>query len=225
MSTITLFDRANPPLQNIVFQQSPPLDKISSVHFHQWWTWAWMLFLSKHAPTEVIHYHHCWNASPIASLCSHPLFGLQKCSVSANKCQWVTFFCIEEFSHTFASVSDTISVPLLSSDYDDFFGNLETYSEIPLSKHKLYSVVVVVVVHGTVFSQCIKMYKIICHSLIQHCTVFSLCTGLSLDSASHTVMFGCCQEMGMCLEPGQATQWGKAASVGHRLDMLGFELK
>ena len=38
-----------------------------------------------------------------ASLCSHLLFGLQKCSASVDECQWVQFFlffiffCMEEF--------------------------------------------------------------------------------------------------------------------------------
>ena len=65
-------------------------------------------------------YHHCWNAPPTASLCSHPLFGLYKHSESVSECQWVqllpawrnsvTHLC---FIHT--STSDTIlSVPLLS---------------------------------------------------------------------------------------------------------------
>ena len=36
--------------------------------------------------------HHCWNVPPIASLCSHPLFGLQKRSANIDECQWMPFF-------------------------------------------------------------------------------------------------------------------------------------
>ena len=36
--------------------------------------------------------HHCWNTPPTASLCSHPLFGLQKFSASINECQWAPSF-------------------------------------------------------------------------------------------------------------------------------------
>ena len=35
--------------------------------------------------------NHCWNIPPAASLCSHPLFGLQKHSESTKECQWVSF--------------------------------------------------------------------------------------------------------------------------------------
>ena len=58
------------------------------------------------------HCHHCWNAPPTTSLCSHPLFGLHKGSASVNECQWVSFFSAWRnsliylcFIHT--SVSDT----------------------------------------------------------------------------------------------------------------------
>ena len=38
------------------------------------------------------------------SLCSHPLFGLHKCSVSVDECQWVPLFPHEGIQwHTFAS--------------------------------------------------------------------------------------------------------------------------
>ena len=56
------------------------------------------------------------------SLCSHPLVGLPKCSVSTNKCQWVIFFLYEGIQfHTFASsalpcqTSFWQSAPLLPS--------------------------------------------------------------------------------------------------------------
>ena len=47
----------------------------------------------------------CWNARSTASLCSHPLFGLQKHSASISECQrGAIFFYMEEFS----------SIPLFS---------------------------------------------------------------------------------------------------------------
>jgi len=36
--------------------------------------------------------HHCWNAPPTASLCSHPLSGLHKHSASIKECHWVPLF-------------------------------------------------------------------------------------------------------------------------------------
>jgi len=47
------------------------------------------------------HCRHCWNASPTTSLCSHPLLGLHKRSASISECQWVRFFCMEEFNSTY----------------------------------------------------------------------------------------------------------------------------
>jgi len=55
------------------------------------------------------HCHHCWNASPTTALCSHPLFGLHKCSASEDECHLVPFFHMEKFNgtlffiHTFMS--------------------------------------------------------------------------------------------------------------------------
>lgn len=41
-------------------------------------------------------YRHCCNAPFSASVCSHPPFGVHKCS--ANVCEWQFFFsCMEEF--------------------------------------------------------------------------------------------------------------------------------
>ena len=49
-------------------------------------------------------WHQFWNAPPPASLCSHPLFGLYKCSTRINDCQWVPFFLHGRIQwHTFAS--------------------------------------------------------------------------------------------------------------------------
>ena len=48
--------------------------------------------------------HCCWNVLPTTSLCSHPLFGLYKCSARVNECQWVHFLPHEEIQrYTFAS--------------------------------------------------------------------------------------------------------------------------
>ena len=38
------------------------------------------------------HCCHCWNTLPTASPCSHPLFGLCRCSASVHECQWVPCF-------------------------------------------------------------------------------------------------------------------------------------
>ena len=47
--------------------------------------------------------HYCCSAPPTASLCSHPLFGLHKCSASINECQWLPFFLHGGIQcHTFA---------------------------------------------------------------------------------------------------------------------------
>ena len=38
------------------------------------------------------HCCHCWNTPPTASVFSHWLFGLHKCSGSVDECQWVQLF-------------------------------------------------------------------------------------------------------------------------------------
>ena len=53
-------------------------------NLHQW---RW--------PTVAVASIKCTTHS---SLCSHPLFGLHKCSASISECQWVPFFYMEEFS-------------------------------------------------------------------------------------------------------------------------------
>ena len=40
----------------------------------------------------VTYIHHCWITPPTASLWSHPLFGLHKCSTGISECQWVHCF-------------------------------------------------------------------------------------------------------------------------------------
>ena len=101
-STITLFDRANSQLQNTTFQHS---------HHHQLY-----IFTSNEQepachthknfpPAEVTHCccSHCWNSSPIISLCS-ALFAVQKPSASINECQWEHFILYRGIQfHTFAS--------------------------------------------------------------------------------------------------------------------------
>jgi len=38
------------------------------------------------------HCRHCWNTPPTTSLCSHPLFGLQKRSARVDECLRLSFF-------------------------------------------------------------------------------------------------------------------------------------
>ena len=49
------------------------------------WTKACMPHLKKSVPVEVTPCHHCWTASPSASLCSPPLFGLHTCSARVHE--------------------------------------------------------------------------------------------------------------------------------------------
>ena len=121
-STTTLFDRANSQLQNTIFQQSPPL----AMHFHQWWTRACMLHSSKSAAEEMTHCHchHCWNAPPPASLCSHCCLvsiNIQQALMEVNRCN---FFHMEEFSAT----------PLLHPHYHDRCHSVR----LPLCGHLLH---------------------------------------------------------------------------------------
>lgn len=70
-----------------------------------WFTW--MNFVVWHLCVAIwnvaclpCHCHHCWNAPPTTSLCSHPLLDLQERSASVVY-QWVPFFFhMEEFSST-----------------------------------------------------------------------------------------------------------------------------
>ena len=55
----------------------------------------------------------CWNAWPTTSMCSHPLFGLHKCSTSISECHWVPFFPHGEIQwHIFASYPLPYQMPL-----------------------------------------------------------------------------------------------------------------
>ena len=49
------------------------------------------------------HCHHCWNAPPTTSLCSHPLFDLHKHSASIDECQVGVIFSVLIQFHSFAS--------------------------------------------------------------------------------------------------------------------------
>jgi len=63
-------------------------------------------------------HHHCWNAPPTTSLCSHPLFGLYKRSASLNECQRVQFFPHGEFQrHSFASYTLPCPISLCQTVY------------------------------------------------------------------------------------------------------------
>jgi len=56
--------------------------------------------------------HHCWNAPPTASLCSHSLFGLHNHSASVDECQWISFFLHGGIHlHTFASWALPCQIP------------------------------------------------------------------------------------------------------------------
>ena len=71
------------------------------MHFHQQWTRACMLHLSKSAPAEVTRCCHCWNAPPTPH-CAHihcfAFIGVQQVSLNVSGCH---FFHMEEFSDTF----------------------------------------------------------------------------------------------------------------------------
>lgn len=49
-------------------------------------------------------------------------------------------------------------------------------------------------VQGAFFSQCIKMYTIICYNLSQYHTVPSLCPGFSPDGFDLTLVCDCCEQ-------------------------------
>ena len=105
-NTITILDRTNFHLQNSFFQhnqhrksyifngdeQEPPCSTFKILMA------IWSMACLSHC------YGHCWNTQPTASLCSHPMFDLQKCLASVNECEWVSFFQHGGIQwHTFAS--------------------------------------------------------------------------------------------------------------------------
>lgn len=104
--------------------------------------------------------------------------------------------------------------------------DLETCSQIPVSKLKAW-LLSYFSVHRSVFRQCIKMQKIICHNLSWHCTMPSGCPDFSSGSINSTLMVwlllnnGCVPGAGQscwsdCEEQGVAAGW---AVPGCRLDM------
>jgi len=69
--------------------------------------------LRKSAQVEVTHchHHHCWNAPPTASLCSHPLFGLQKSLATFMNVSGAIFPHGGIQFHTFASCTLPCQMP------------------------------------------------------------------------------------------------------------------
>ena len=101
-STVTLFDRVNSQLQNTIFfffflTPSPTLKlDWEDLHFV-----VSRLYMAVWNMSSLSHCCHCcWNGPLTDSLCSHPLFHLQKHSASVNECQWLPFFHMVEFSST-----------------------------------------------------------------------------------------------------------------------------
>jgi len=101
-NTIMLFERANFQLQNIFFNTVPTISCILLLTMNKSLHAAFINTYSSGG--DHCCCHHCWNAPPTTSLCSHPLFGLHKCSASVNECQCVQFFLCRGIQwHTFAS--------------------------------------------------------------------------------------------------------------------------
>lgn len=87
---------------------------------------------------------HCWNAPPTASLSSHSLFGLHKCSASTNECRWLPFSPHGGIHFTcllhpcFSVRRHFVSAPLLLSvpqqpKVTEFWGEGSTPTAIPLT--------------------------------------------------------------------------------------------
>ena len=107
-STITLFDRANSQLQNTIFQHSHHVSAFLSEMKKSLHAMLVKICASRNDPLSLSPLLKC---TTTASLCSHPLLGLQKCSASVNECQWVQFFSAWRKSMTcfcfiYASMSD-----------------------------------------------------------------------------------------------------------------------
>ena len=103
-STITLFYRGNSQLQTLFFSIgtaisydfSPMMNKSCMQH-------SKICMAIWNVACVWCCCHHCWNVPPAASLCSHALPGLHKCSVIVDECHWVQFFLHEKIQlHTFA---------------------------------------------------------------------------------------------------------------------------
>ena len=64
----------------------------------------WCDICTRNMVCPLCHRCHCQNTPPTASLWSHPLFDLHKCSSSISECQWVPFFLHGGVQwHTFTS--------------------------------------------------------------------------------------------------------------------------
>ena len=116
-TTITLFDGANSQLQNTVFQHC---------------CCNWPCIFTSDGQELACHAHKiclvvqkavcisccclcCWNTPSTGSLCSHPLFGLHKCSTSISECHLVPFFLYVGIRlHTSAFIHTSMSDDILS---------------------------------------------------------------------------------------------------------------
>lgn len=75
---------------------------------------------------------------------------------------------------------------------DDFFCNLDTYSQIPTMKQKEG----LQIFHCSQdFCQGIKMHKMICYNLTEYCTTSSSCPGFIPDSINSAPTFSWCWAM------------------------------
>lgn len=79
-----------------------------------------------------------------------------------------------------------------------FFYSLETYSQISFMKSENMAACFFTI-HRTVFSHCITMHKIICHTWSWHCTALSPCLGFSSVSINSTLTSWLLGAMGACL--------------------------
>ena len=102
-STMTLFDRDNSQLQNVIFQQSPPLANLcgwvdwDALQFVVWqlWVaiWTWLVFHTAVATAEM-------HLSPPYCAHIHCLVSINIQQVLINV-SWSWFFCKEEFNDTY----------------------------------------------------------------------------------------------------------------------------
>ena len=108
--TVMLFNRGKSQLQNTAFQQSRHYELCNFASNEQEPSccackslrlWRW-------------HCQHCWSTPPTASLCSHPLLGLHKCSTSVSECQWMSFFRWRNSVSHLCSVHTSMSDAILS---------------------------------------------------------------------------------------------------------------
>jgi len=101
-----------------------------------------------------------------------------------------------------------------------FFFAILKHSQISLSQRKAW--LPIFAVHGTVFSQCIKIYKTTSYHLSWHCPAPSLCPTFSPDSANSTLMvwLGRTEQLPWwCRARGDCIESCAGPHAGHRLDM------